>query len=281
MTRHACPDLTPWASEIRTNINPGQLPDHLLEAITEGINAHPRSHQKEIGPSEIGHPCNRWLAHFFAGTPRKERSIPWRPAVGTAVHTDLSTWLHRWNETHETRWLTDLNVWVGDLYEGRPIVGHLDALDLWTATVVDFKIPGPNQMKNHKTAAGGPERQATYRTQKHLYARGCVNAGFPVRQVAILRLPAAGELADAIWTVEPYQPELAEAALARAGGIAAMIDTLGPDAIPLQPTTENYCGGCPFLNPHTTDLRTGCPGAEEVIARRTTPPKHLKSLIAN
>lgn len=280
MNQQDCPDLTGWATEIRSDADPEQLPDELLGVITEGINAHPRSQQKEIGPSEIGHPCNRWLAHFFAGTPRRQRSVPWRPAVGTAVHTDLSVWLHRWNETHGTRWLTDIKVWVGDLYEGRPIVGHLDALDLWTATVVDFKIPGPGQMKTHRSAAGGPEQQPSYRTQKHLYAKGCVNAGFPVRQVAILRLPAAGELDDAIWTVEPYQPALAETALVRAGGIARMVDTLGVEAIPLQPTSENYCAGCPFFEPHTTDLHTGCPGDQAFITKRDNRRSTLLDLIA-
>lgn len=278
-----CPDLHGWVEEIRpgAGADPAALVDDLIGMVAEGIAAHPRSAQTEIGPSEVGHPCNRWLAHHFAGTPRRESKPMWRAAVGTAVDGDLKAWAHRWNEAHDTvRWLTDLLVWVGDLYPGRPVFGTLDVLDLWTATVVDLKVPGPSQMKAHKTASGGPERSPTYRIQKQLYARGCANAGFVPLHVGILRLPSAGELQDAIWTFEAYRPDVAETALARAGGIARMVDALGVDAIPLQPTTEQYCQGCPFYDPATTDLRVACPGAEKVIERRSTSPQYMSALIA-
>lgn len=278
-----CPDLTSWTDEIRTGAgaDPAALVDDLLEMVTEGINAHPRSAQTEIGPSEVGHPCNRWLAHHFANTPRRERPPMWRAAVGTAVDGDLKGWAHRWNEQHDTvRYLTDLLVHVGDLYGGRPVFGTLDLLDLWTATVIDLKVPGPSSMKKHKTAHGGPERDETYRMQKQLYARGCANAGFTPRHVGILRLPSAGELADAIWTFEAYRPDIAEQALTRAGGIARMVEALGTAAIPLQPTVEKFCTSCAFFDPHTKDLRTGCPGAEKVVERRSTPPQYLSQLIA-
>ena len=276
-----CPDLTPWADEATNNgADPAPLRDDLLTAVAEAVAAHPRSLQAEIGPSEIGHPCNRWLALFFAGAPRRERKTPWRPAVGTAVHEHFSAWLHRHNETHGVRYLTDVTVYVGDLCAGRPVFGTLDALDVLTAAVIDLKVPGPTQMKAHKTAAGGPERNPTYRVQKHLYGRGAANAGFPVAHVGILRLPAAGELEDAIWTHEPYDEAIAVNALARAGGIAQMVDALGPDAARMQPTTEHYCQGCQFFQPHTTDLATGCPGDAAWIAKRDSKRSTLNDLVA-
>lgn len=279
-----CPDLSGWVDEIRpgAGANPGSLVDDLVSMVTEGINAHPRSAQTEIGPSEVGHPCNRWLAHFFAGTPRREREPMWRAAVGTAVDGDLKGWAHQWNEQHDTvRYLTDLLVWVGDLYPGRPVFGTLDLLDLWTATVVDLKVPGPSSMKKHKTASGGPERDPTYRVQKQLYARGCANAGFTPIHVGILRLPSAGELNDAIWTFEAYRPDVAETALARAGGIARMVEALGADAIPLQPTAEKFCTGCAFFQANTTDLTRACPGDTTWVAKRDARVgKTLSDLVA-
>lgn len=277
-----CPDLTPWAADTRhVGAEPGVLRDELLAVIREGVDAHPRSLQAEIGPSEIGHPCNRWLAHFFAGSPRRpETKAAWRPAVGTAVHIQFSDWLHRWNAEHGTRYLTDLTVWVGDLYPGRPVFGTLDALDIVTATVIDLKVPGPTQMKAHKTAAGGPERSPVYRTQKHLYARGACNAGFPVASVGILRVPAAGDLEDAIWTHEPYREQVAVDALARAGGIAQMVKAIGPAAVPLQPTAEHYCATCPFFAANTTDLTQACPGDAAWIAKRDSKRSTLQDLIA-
>jgi hypothetical protein len=277
-----CPDLTPWAADTtHFGANPDPLRDQLLTAIREGVDAHPRSLQAEIGPSEIGHACPRWIAHRLAGTPQRDQPTAWRPAVGTAVHTEFSDWLHRWNAEHGTRYLTDLTVWVGDLCPGRPIFGTLDALDIVTATVIDLKVPGPTQMKAHKTAAGGPERNPAYRVQKHLYARGACNAGFPVASVGILRVPAAGELDDAIWTYEPYQEHVAVDALARAGTVARMVDALGVDAIPLVPTAEHYCQRCPYFDPNTTDLTRSCPGdAGWTTKRDARAGKTLTDLIA-
>jgi hypothetical protein len=277
-----CPDLTPWAVDATNHgAHPAPLRSELLAAITEAIAAHPRSLQTEIGPSEIGHPCNRWLALFFAGAPRREQKPPWRPAVGTAVHEHFSAWLHRWNDLHGTRYLTDLTVYVGDLCPGRPVFGTLDALDVITGTVIDLKVPGPSQMKAHKTAAGGPERSPTYRIQTQLYGRGAGNAGFPVANVGILRVPAAGDLDDAIWTHEPYDEQTAVNALTRAGGIATMVDALGAQAIEMQPTTEHYCTGCQFYEANTTDLARACPGDAAGIAKRAKPPAHLNALAGN
>lgn len=272
-------DLTSFVDyATRHGADPLPLRDDLLAAVREGIDAHPRSQQTEIGPSQIGHPCNRWLAHFFAGTtPTGLQRPPWRQAVGTAVHTDFSAWLHRWNAEHRTRYLTDLRVMVGELYPGRPIHGHLDALDLETATVIDLKVPGPSAMKNN--AEGKPE-DPQYATQLDLYGQGACNAGFPVASVGILRLPAAGELADAIWKPRPHNPARAEQALARAGGIAQMVNALGPAAIPLQPTTEHYCNRCEFFAPNTTDPTRSCPGDEAWIAKRDARPDPITQLIA-
>jgi hypothetical protein len=273
-------DLSTWTDLIRPVEDIAELRALLLEVVEEGIAAHPRSAQAEIGPSEVGDPCARKLAHKFAGTPRREQPPMWRAAVGTSIDAQLKDWCHAWNEAHGTRFLTDVKVYVGDLYPGRPVTGHLDVLDLWTATVVDVKAPGPTTMKKHKTATGGPERDPTYRRQKHLYGLGVRNAGFPAEWVAILRLPTAGELRDAIWTYERLDVELARSALVRAGGIAQTVAALGADAVPLFEASESFCFGCPFMAPHTTDLRTGCPGTEAAQARRATPPAVLTSLIA-
>lgn len=276
-----CPDLSTWTDlATRRDADPAELRAELLEMVAEGIAAHPRSAQVEIGPSEVGDPCARKLAHKFAGSPQREQEPMWRAAVGTAVDDHLKGWAHRWNAEHGTRFLTDVLVYVGDLYPGRPITGHLDVLDLWTATVVDAKCPGPTTMKKHKTANGGPERDPTYRVQKHLYGLGVENGGFPVEHVAILRLPSAGELKDAIWTFEPLDRELARDALRRTGGIAQLVASMGPTAIPLFPTTESFCFGCSFFASNTSDLTRACPGTEAAIAKRAQPPAVLTSLIA-
>lgn len=619
-----CPDLSGFADcATHRGADPFPVGDELLAAVREGIDAHPRSGQTELGPSEIGTPCNRWLAHRLAGTPHTGLTKPpWRQAVGTAVHEQFSVWLHRWNAEHGVRWLTDIRVQVGELYDGRPIYGTLDALDLITATVVDLKglavdipIPTPDgwstmgqlrvgdqvfgadgqpctvtakspvhgdrpcfrvtfndgasiitdnvhlwrfvadkgsngdrqtlilstedaaaqisnpgtgqrhlrvvnpealdlpdadlpihpyvfgawlgdghrsagvigkpddelfdhirscgyevsephgerginrsvyglvtqlraaglvwpkndpTLRGHQPMAGmkfvpaiymrsgvgqrlallqglmdtdgtwnkkrkqaafsntdkalahavaelvrslgwkaklceytghgfgkdvtaysvaftpydanpfrlsrkadlvrlagsksarhrivqsiepvpivatqciqvdaadqmflcgeemvpthncpGPTALRTYGpgkpenpqydVQLDLYGQGAVNAGFPVASVGVLRLPAAGELADAVWRARPHNPDRAQAALARAGAIARMVDTLGPAAIGLQPTTARFCARCPYFHPTATDLTTSCPGDPAWQAWRDARPDPLTALIA-
>ena len=280
-----CPDLSPYAADYRPDIaarGVEVLRDDLLGVVKEALDNHPRGLQKEIGPSELGHPCGRWLGYKLAGVPHVGIQAPkWRPAVGTAVHTKFSDMLHAWNERHEFRWLTDIRVWIGDLYPGRPITGHFDFFDTWTGTCGDLKVPGPSSMKRH--GPGKPENPQ-YDVQFDSYGNGAVNAGLPVRFVGSLRLPAAGELEDAVWKVRPHNPQRATDALTRAGSIAKLVDTVGTAAIPWQDAVEHFCGTCPWYRPGSTDLQTGCPGAEsfqqarQVRAQSSTDS--LTSLIA-
>lgn len=253
--------------------------DLIRDVVQAAIEEQPRSQQKEIGPSEIGVPCDRWLAHRFAGTrPTRIQKPPWRPAVGTAVHKEFTEWLLRYNERRGVvRFLADLRVYVGDLYPGRPIYGTLDGLDLFTATVLDLKVPGPTSMKKH--GAGQPE-SPVYDVQFDLYGNGCINAGFPIASVGALRLPAAGELTDADWKPRPHNPERGKRALQRAGGIAGLVNTMGVEAIPFMKTSEHYCMHCPFFLPGAKDLTKACPGAESVIDRGLRPPAAIQQLIA-
>lgn len=280
MTAPDCPDLTMWATEATARgTDPELVGTEVLAAIREGIENHPRSAQKEIGPSEIGHPCNRWIAHRLANTePTGLQSPPWRQAVGTAVHDAFDTWLDHANTQRGTRWLFNLRVNVGELYPGRPITGRLDALDVTTGTVIDLKCTGPTALKNY--GPGKPE-SPQYRVQTQLYARGAHRAGFPVSTVGVLRVPTAGELSSAVWKHTPYDETVAVNALQRVGAIAQMVDAIGDGAPPLQSTTEHYCSRCPFFAPAATDLTRACPGDAAWIAKRDARPDPLHDLIAS
>lgn len=280
-----CPDLTPYAADYRPDIaarGVEVLRDDLLGAVTSALDAHPRSRQAEIGPSEIGAPCNRALAYKFADVPAVGLQAPkWAAAVGTAVHEQFSDWLHQANERDGFRYLFDLRVWVGDLYPGRPITGSFDAFDTWTGTVIDLKCPTKSRIDRTRNK---PDNGPQYETQVDLYGVGAVNAGLPVRHVGILRLPRDGNLVDADWKVRPHNPERATSAMQRAGAIARLADTLGAQAAALQPATEHFCATCPWHQPNSTDLTTGCPGAESFIAsrerRHQSSTDSLTSLIA-
>lgn len=272
-----CPDLSPYAADYRPD-HPALDKFELTDYIAEAIDDKPRSHQTEIGPSEIGHPCARWLAYKISNAPVVNAGKPkWRAAVGTAVHDHFSDWLHRYNERYSFRWLFNIRVWIGDIAPGRPITGEFDALDTWTASVVDLKVPGPSSMKKH--GPGKPENPQ-YEIQFDSYGAGAINAGFPVKNVGALRLPAAGELEDAVLDVRPHNPERAAAALARAQAITKLATSAGPAAAGVLPGTEHFCAGCPWFRAHSTDLTTGCPGAATFIEKRDGRQSTLNSLIA-
>jgi hypothetical protein len=255
--------------------------EFIRDVIKPALAEQKRSLQKEIGPSELGVPCQRWLAHKFAGTP--PTGIPkakWAAAIGTAAHDHLSQWCHAYNERHGvSRYLFDLLVYVGDLYPGRPITGHLDVYDVWRAVVLDAKFPGATQMDKYRPVSAAENPQ--YSDQVHCYGNGIVNAGLPVAAVGMLRLPRGSDnLDDGYWRWEPHDPARGRRALQRAGAIAAMVDAVGPDIIPTFPTTEHHCANCPFYLPGAKDLTKACPGADSVITRRDRVPSHIAALMA-
>lgn len=273
-------DLSMFRDEsVNFGADPELLGPELVRLVADEIAVTKRNLQREIGPSQIGVPCNRWLAHKFAGTAPTGIALPkWAAAVGTAVHAHFTDWLHGYNERHGVaRFLADLKVYVGDLYPGRPIYGTLDGLDLATGTIIDLKCPSKNQMQVY--GPGKPESEV-YDIQVDLYGLGCANAGFPVASVGILRLPRAGQLHDAVWKARPHNPERARHALDRAGGIARMVDVLGTAAIPMQPTAEHYCGSCNFYLPNAADLTRACPGDAAWLAKNKARPSSLEALIA-
>ena len=246
--------------------DPALLRDELLHTITVAINTAPRSLQTALGPSELGHPCDRWLSYRLAGAPGRPETKPnWKATVGTAVHTwlqDVFLAENAHNDSTTARWLIEQRVTVGQV-AGVDITGHCDLYDRLTATVVDWKTAGPTMLAGYRRK--GPS--ATYRVQAHLYARGYTARGLPVGTVAICWLPRQGELSDAAWWAEPYDPALAEAALARVHRIAALTAALGPAAPAVMATADEWCATCPFYSSSSADLSAGCPGVNRLPGR--------------
>ncbi len=199
----------------------------LRDVIETAIRSDPRSLQKRIGPSEIGEPCDRCLVSKLAGLP-EAHDTAWLPYVGTCVHAGFAEVFAAANATlPRCRWLVELTVNVGEI-DGTPITGHADLFDVWTGTVNDWKIVGANTLRDAK--ANGPS--AVYRTQAHLYGRGMARRGLHVNRVQIAYLPRTSvTLADAyIWS-EPYDEQVAVAALARADMFASAIRTFGVERV--------------------------------------------------
>lgn len=177
------------------------------KVVESNILHHPRSLQKEIGPSEIGTDCQRCLAAKLAGWP-EEREVAWLPAIGTAMHAQLAEWFEA---VDEDRYLSEHRVNVGQIGETE-IWGSSDLFDKKTGTVIDFKVVGAGTLKSAKD---GPSDQ--YRVQAHLYGRGFVKAGFKVNEVAIWYMPRNYYSLDGgVFWHEPWDEDVAIEALANA-----------------------------------------------------------------
>lgn len=206
--------------------------DELIHLIGQAVNNAPRTLQKRIGPSEIGAPCDRQLAHKIAGTMPAERGDKWRAAVGTAIHAQVEDWLRAANRAHReatgdeaTRYLLEQPVNVGQI-GGVDIIGHCDAYDRVTATQIDWKTASKTRLAHYRKH--GPSQ--TQRVQAHLYGKGWAARGVTVDTVMLVFLPRDGNLTDSFHWSEPYDSAVAVAALRRANRADALVKALGSDA---------------------------------------------------
>lgn len=241
--------------------DPELLCGELLDIIRGTINNQPRTRQTRIGPSELGHPCDRWMSHKLRGDPAVNRQqTAWIPTVGTAVHAWLE-YVFTDNMSpalaagEEPRWLLEQQVDVGSV-DGVTITGSCDLYDTVTATVVDWKTCGKTRLDKYRRHGPAPD----YRVQAHLYGRGWTRRDRPVDTVAICFLPRNSDLTDTVWWSEPYDEQIAVAALARAEAISLANRALGELAPAAMFTTDHNCGYCPWYQTGATDLTRACPG---------------------
>lgn len=209
-------------------MTPEQRTTHITGLIEHAITHQPRSLQRTIGPSEIGNPCDHCLTARLAGWVKHETETPWLTVIGTAMHS----WLENQFNQIEAATLDDTQHWIT---EGRVCVGSIDGQAIWGSTdlvdvegrmTVDWKIVGDSSLQRYKA---GPSE--TYRVQAHLYARGWNRRGIPIDTVSICFLPRNKQMRHAYWWHEPYQPKIAEDALARAERLAVTARLLAEDSI--------------------------------------------------
>lgn len=220
-----------------------------------------RSQQQEIGPSELGNECDRFIAYRLARMPEvNTMTDPWPAIVGTAIHLWLEAGFRKFQETAGIqRWDTETTVHPDPF-----IRGHMDLFDHWLFMVLDWKTMGPTKMKEW-IKNGPPEK---YKDQVNLYAKGKIAAGAEVRKVCLVGLPRSGWLEDMEVWVDDYRPERAQAALDRMYAIAQTVDALKllehPERFDVVPATPDMCTFCPFFRPVRSEDRpadaTGCPG---------------------
>ena len=217
-----------------------------LAVMEAGMAAHPRSLQKMIGPSEIGDPCNRALLHKLAGTPEPPRGPAWKPQVGTACHDQQERWFSNpalvGVDPASDRYLVEQTITCG-MIGPHPLKGHTDLVDLMTGGVIDHKFVGKTKLQHYRRS--GPSQ--LYRVQAHTYGKGWADEGYPVRFVMICFFPRDGEFKEGFNWWEPYDPAVAEWALARMNMLYSMLQGLGLEgalALFPDPCGDQYCDYC-------------------------------------
>jgi hypothetical protein len=250
----------------------------------------PRSMQKELGPSELGTPCQQQIARKLAGAPRRPITEPtWAPFQGTAVHASMEDVVAFWNgQLGRDRWLAeDRLVVVGAVpdVEGNPylpsVEGNGDAFDTDHHMVVDWKHVGTTALKSLRAAkrAGKPPRDQVsqeYRVQAHLYGMGHANKGRRVEHVRLVLLARSWQYDDSDEWTEAYNPAIAQWAVERYYDVVGRVLELDlehhPDQIIHVPhaATNEACHWCPFHRPGQPSNFSGCRGYEPNADRPAT-----------
>lgn len=243
----------------------------LLAYIQAKIDEHPRSHQAQIGPSEIGG-CPTKVAWKITHGGESDREGGWAAAKGSV--------LHAWLDEHvfgpqpslmpdgTQRWYSDLKLEpVVDWVNG----GTLDLYDKLMQTVVDFKLPGDWTMKSVRAGKLSP----AYYIQSQVYALGLERMGYPISKTALLFLPMCGDdlsgaARGAVLKVWPYERQVALDALERVAATKRLVEAVGlPAAMEMLPKISDFCSGCPaFVG--NKDRRATCPG---VTGKAVAPDK--------
>lgn len=208
-----------------------ELKFQLLNQITRPT---ARDQQTRVGPSSLGNPCPHCLGRelYYSDHPSEtglDNDFSLYPWLGTAVHSYLESRVFQTPDFYHER-----KLYVGDVPLYGPVKGTADLIH-WEPTeqlgtcVIDWKIVGLKKIKAYR--ANGMRKQ--YRFQAQLYARGCELAGMPVDFIAIACIPRdSGNPGDIFVYEEAYQPEMAEAALKRAGTIYEIVLSDGYKGLP-------------------------------------------------
>ena len=220
-----------------------------------------RSAQTTLGPSEIGHECDRRLAMSLMGVePVNPGGDGWAAWVGTQGHKGLDE-VFSWASANTGRFATEVRLAFPSKYVPK---GTTDLIDRMHGDIGDFKFMGEYSLK--KLIQEGPP--AHYRVQAHTYGLGATLMGEKIRNVVIYGLPRGGSSLDGmyVWT-EPFDRKVAEDALARVDRIAEEIARRQGPGTPADPmvVAKGFdvtpdCRYCSFYLKGDTEMRRGCPG---------------------
>lgn len=242
----------------------------------------PRSMQRHLGPSELGHQCDRQLVGKMAGVNlgngnSSQLHDPWASYVGTAIHAsmdDAFKWdaaepdpdkLDMENGKNPGRWEPERRV-TPDPESDSPHPGTADLYDHRYKAVVDWKCQ--SEGVRDKLKRNGPPPHYWY--QMLLYSLGYMNEGFPVERMILVSLPRTKSSMDDIYC---YEHVITQADLDATQDIlrkteareqlAQIVASGDMDLFDIPATpSDSDCAYCPYFNPRAAldkNIRA-CPG---------------------
>lgn len=245
---------TPWASAYA---------GELRRVAVEHAARAPRSVQQHLGPSELGHACDRQVVGKMAAVPATNHvHDPWASIMGTAGHAWMEGALASDNERNGLRWLSERKVKDPRL-PGNPGTG--DAYDGWEFCVDDWKFLGRTSLE--RLRRHGPPLK--YRVQLKIYGAGFAALGLPVKRVVLVAFPRTESSLDKLYVWEqewrPDDPELQWVyQVTPAREAAAQLVASGQISINDIPATpsDGDCIWCPLYRPDAVAGGVGCPGTK-------------------
>lgn len=243
----------------------------LLGIMQADIDSHPRSSQKQIGPSEVGS-CERQVAWKLLYGGSSDKPGGFAAHRGTLFHEwldDTFKGVDRFMPDGSQRFFSDLKL---NAVSRSVAGGTLDLYDALIQRVTDWKAPGDWSMD--KVRAGN--LSWGYYIQSQVYALHLQeHTDHPVRSTALFFLPACGDdlhsiRKGAVLRWWPYDREVALEALKKVERIQRMIDS-GAQAqkiLEIMPVKSSFCSGCPAFAGNG-DRRAMCPGASSGRSGKT------------
>lgn len=189
-----------------------------------------RTLQKNIGPSELGEPCERKLWCKAHGVPPVRTLEPSHAAnVGTGIHM----WLEQRMEAlygNTGRFMQETPI------EYRGITGHADVYDRLKKRLIDYKTVTKARLGTlRKTRVVPP----AYRIQAQTYAAGLIEAGFEVEEISIIFIPRDGNTLDVAAFNLEVDRDVADEAIDRLERIIALKNMEDAKSVP-----SPYCEYC-------------------------------------
>lgn len=197
------------------------MKDFLVEILHAKENSRARSNQVQIGPSELGG-CRRKVYYRLHDQHQtNENEMKLAAIMGTAIHSAIEQAIEKADPTGK-KYVVEQEVEWGDMK------AHIDLWIPETGDVVDWKTVKKNNLSYF------PSTQQRWQVQVYGYLLDKSGKGKPVN-VNLVAIPRDGDERDIKVHSEPYDPAIAEEALAWLAEVKQATEAPAPER------DENYC----------------------------------------